>query len=59
MTKDLMSDPQTDQMIKMTTPMGRWGEPEEIADAMLFLASDDSKYITGETLRVDGGWRAK
>jgi len=59
MTRDLLSDPQTDQLIKQTTPLGRWGEPEEIAEAILFLASDASSYITGEALRVDGGWRAK
>ena len=59
MTKDLISDPQTDQLIKQTTPLGRWGDPEEIAEAMLFLASDASSYVTGEAMRVDGGWRAK
>ena len=36
-------------------PMGRFGEPEEIADAMVFLASGLAGYITGQTLRVNGG----
>jgi NAD(P)-dependent dehydrogenase (short-subunit alcohol dehydrogenase family) len=39
-------------------PMGRFGEPEEVARAALFLASDDASYITGHTLAVDGGYLA-
>ena len=39
-------------------PMGRFGEPEEVARAALFLASDDAGYITGHTLAVDGGYLA-
>jgi len=35
--------------------MGRYGKPEEIAAAMAFLASDEAAYITGQTLRVNGG----
>jgi NAD(P)-dependent dehydrogenase (short-subunit alcohol dehydrogenase family) len=37
-------------------PMGRAGTPEEIASAVLFLASDENKYITGQTIHVNGAW---
>lgn len=39
-------------------PLGRFGKPEEVAEAALFLASDDSSFTTGSELRVDGGWIA-
>ncbi len=39
-------------------PMGRIGQPEEVAQAALFLASDDSSFVTGHLLFVDGGWTA-
>jgi len=38
-----------------TVPLGRWGEPEDLAKAVLFLASDDSSYINAVELMVDGG----
>jgi NAD(P)-dependent dehydrogenase (short-subunit alcohol dehydrogenase family) len=43
--------------VKAQTPMGRLGKPEEIADAIVFLASPRSGYITGQTLCVNGGMR--
>ena len=39
-------------------PLGRFGEPEEVAKAALFLASDDARFVTGHTLAVDGGYLA-
>ncbi|MDZ7746649.1 MAG: SDR family NAD(P)-dependent oxidoreductase [Halobacteriales archaeon] len=44
------------EMMLKRYPLGRLGEPEEIADAISFLASDEASYITGEGLRVDGGF---
>lgn len=43
-------------MWERRTPLRRLGEPEEIAEAALFLSSAEASYIVGETLRVDGGW---
>ena len=52
MTKDLK---QKEQFIKMI-PFGRFGKPEEIAKVVTFLASDQSAYITGQVIKVDGGF---
>jgi NAD(P)-dependent dehydrogenase (short-subunit alcohol dehydrogenase family) len=49
----------TEEMTKQTIamiPAGRMGQPEDIANAVVFLASDRADYITGQTLVVDGGY---
>ena len=45
-------------MLLSKVPLGRVGQPREVANAALFLASDEASYITGTTLYVDGGWLA-
>lgn len=58
MTKDLLSDKKTKQGILARVPKGRTGRPEDVAQAVVFLASDGADYVTGATLFVDGGWLA-
>jgi len=56
MTKDLLEDKATKEALLANIPLNRIGKPEDIANAALFLASDNSDYITGITLFVDGRW---
>jgi NAD(P)-dependent dehydrogenase (short-subunit alcohol dehydrogenase family) len=51
-------DPQIFERLAKWYPLGRVGEPEDVAKAALFLASEDASWITGETLTVDGGLMA-
>ena len=44
------------ELIKGDIPMGRMGNPEEIAEAVAFLLSEKASYITGQILGVNGGW---
>jgi NAD(P)-dependent dehydrogenase (short-subunit alcohol dehydrogenase family) len=53
--KAVMASPESRNTILSRTPMGRCGEPEEVASIAAFLASDDASYMTGQTLYVDGG----
>ena len=48
-----------EQEILAATPMGRLARPEEIADAIVFLAGDRASYVTGAALLADGGWTAR
>ena len=50
--------PEQDAAIKASIPMGEVGDPFDIANGSLFLASDDAKYVTGAELWIDGGWYA-
>jgi NAD(P)-dependent dehydrogenase (short-subunit alcohol dehydrogenase family) len=55
--KSLWENPESARQISLGVPLGRLAEPEDIARAALFLASEDSGYITGVILPVDGGWQ--
>ena len=55
MIRPLWTDPKMEQEIASRVPLGRLGEPDELASVALFLASDASSYITGQTIIVDGG----
>jgi NAD(P)-dependent dehydrogenase (short-subunit alcohol dehydrogenase family) len=52
----LRNDPERFRFINERTPMGRWGQPEELEGTLVYLASPASDFVTGQTLYVDGGW---
>jgi 2-deoxy-D-gluconate 3-dehydrogenase len=58
-TAPLRADPARSAEILGRIPAGRWGEPEDLQGALVFLASAAADYITGYTLAVDGGWLAR
>lgn len=58
-TAALQSDETRSRQILERIPTGRWGRPEDIAGAAVFLASSASDYVTGQILAVDGGWMAR
>ena len=58
-TAALQADETRNRQILERIPTGRWGKPEDIAGAALFLASPASDYVTGHVLAVDGGWLAR
>ncbi|MGE0239462.1 MAG: 2-dehydro-3-deoxy-D-gluconate 5-dehydrogenase KduD [Parvibaculaceae bacterium] len=58
-TEALREDTQRSAEILARIPMGRWGVPEDLATAVLFLAAPASAYVTGTVVTVDGGWLAR
>jgi len=55
-THALRQDPERSRAILDRIPAGRWGRPEDLGGAALFLASDAARYVSGTVLPVDGGW---
>jgi glucose 1-dehydrogenase len=53
--KAVMNDPASEQRVLARTPLGRLGDPAEVAKVVAFLASDDASYLTGQTIYPDGG----
>jgi meso-butanediol dehydrogenase/(S,S)-butanediol dehydrogenase/diacetyl reductase len=58
MTRALLDDPTWREAILGRYPLGRVGQPEEVAAAILYLASDEAAFVTGIMLPVDGGYTA-
>lgn len=55
MTQNLVDDPAFNQWVLARTPAGRWGSPADLVGPAVWLASDASDYVNGQTIFVDGG----
>ena len=59
LTAALREDPARDEALLARLPIGRWGEPADLAGAVVYLASDASSYVSGSFIAVDGGYLAR
>lgn len=59
MTKDILAQKEFNDLVISSTPLGYVGKTEDIANAAVYLASDETSYVTGSVIYVDGGWTAK
>ena len=59
MNTALRADPVRMEQLSMRIPAGRWGQPEDIGNVVVFLASPAADYVHGQVLAVDGGWMAR
>ena len=59
MTERRRADPAQRELMISRIPLGRYGEPDEVAYGVLYLASDESAFVTGSELVIDGGWTAQ
>lgn len=59
LNEDWLAQPDNSRFVLDRTPLGRVGEPRDVVGSVLYLASDDSGYVTGHHLLVDGGWTAQ
>jgi cyclopentanol dehydrogenase len=59
MTEKRRADPEQHRLMLSRIPLGRYGQPEEVALGVLYLASDESSFVTGSELVIDGGWTAQ
>lgn len=59
MNEALMKDTERQKSILVRIPAGRWGRPEDFKGAIVFLASEGSRYVSGEIINVDGGWMGR
>ena len=59
MNRVLMDDPVAYKVFLAKIPIGRWGQPEELGPAIVYLCSEASAFMTGASLTIDGGWTAQ